>query len=93
MIHLFRIWNRCVAGIRQAGQIVLLFDFDGTLSRIASRPELARLSSSPRTTLQALARDGWVARRDCGRPEAGGSAAVQPILGRIAGELRKRLMG
>ena len=68
MIHLFRIWNRCAAGIRQAGQIVLLFDFDGTLSRIASRLELARLSSSPRTTLQTLARDSWGARRDCGRP-------------------------
>ena len=61
MIHLFRIWNRRAAGIRQAGQIILLFDFDGTLSPSASRPELARLSSSHRKTLQALTRDSGVA--------------------------------
>jgi trehalose-phosphatase len=61
MNHLFRTWDRCAARIRQAGQIALLFDFDGTLSPIANRPELPRLSSSNRKELQALARARGVA--------------------------------
>lgn len=61
MIHLFRVWNRCAARIRRAGQIALLFDFDGTLSPIASRPDLPRLSSSNRKMLQALAQTNRVA--------------------------------
>ncbi len=61
MIHLFRTWNRCAARIRQAERIALLFDFDGTLSPIASRPEIPRLSPSHRKMLQALSQDSQVA--------------------------------
>ncbi len=61
MTHLFRIWDRCAVRIRQAEQVGLLFDFDGTLSPIASRPEVPRLSPSSRKMLQALAQDSRVA--------------------------------
>lgn len=60
MMHLFRMWNRWAARIRRAERIVLLFDFDGTLSPIASHPGLPSLSPSRRRVLQALIRDRGV---------------------------------
>lgn len=61
MIHLFRIWNRSAARIRQAEQITLLFDFDGTLSPIDTHPDLPRLSPFHRKMLHDLSRDRQVA--------------------------------
>lgn len=61
MTHLFRSWSRCAARMRQAELIVLLCDFDGTLSPIASRPEIPRLSPTSRQVLHTLAEDSRVA--------------------------------
>ncbi|MFQ5801744.1 MAG: trehalose-phosphatase [Candidatus Methylomirabilales bacterium] len=78
MIHLFRVWDRCAARIRQAEHIVLLFDFDGTLSPIANRPEIPRLSPFYRQMLPELI------RRDR-------QVAVGIISGRGLRDLRRRI--
>ncbi len=77
MIHLFRVWDRWAARIREAKQIALLFDFDGTLSPIARRPEIPRLSASHRRMLQDLSQDSRV--------------AVGIISGRALTDVRKRV--
>lgn len=61
MIHLFRVWDRCAVRIRQANYVGLLFDFDGTLSPIANRPEIPRLSPLYRKILHDLSRNSQVA--------------------------------
>lgn len=42
--------------VKSAHQVLFMLDFDGTLSPIASHPELARMSESLRITLEALAK-------------------------------------
>lgn len=62
MIHRFRMWSCRAARIRQARQIGLLFDCDGTVCSIAGPPELPpTFPHPPRKGLHALTRDSWVA--------------------------------
>jgi trehalose 6-phosphate phosphatase len=55
MEHLFSVWREIAERIRAAGQILLLSDFDGTLSPIVGRPEEAVLPDDTRRALEALA--------------------------------------
>ena len=52
--HLFRVWELFSSDIRTASHILLLSDYDGTLSPIASRPEEAILPPEVREQLYAL---------------------------------------
>ena len=54
MQHLFRSWESFSSDIRAAGCILLLADYDGTLTPIVGRPEEAILSSEVREKLRAL---------------------------------------
>jgi trehalose 6-phosphate phosphatase len=60
VVRLLPNWNRVAslvrAHIRDAGQIAIFLDFDGTLVDIAPRPELVRLKPAARRVLQRLAR-------------------------------------
>ncbi|OGO24458.1 MAG: trehalose-phosphatase [Chloroflexi bacterium RBG_16_50_9] len=56
MEHLLSAWPEIAAQLRDARHILLLTDFDGTLTPIVERPELADLSDDTRWILQALAR-------------------------------------
>jgi len=53
--HLLSAWPRVVLQLRDARNILLLTDYDGTLTPIMERPELANLSESTRLILEALA--------------------------------------
>lgn len=63
MIHLFRVWDRRAVRIRRAEHIILLFDFDETLSPIANRPAISRLSPFYRKMLHELSQDSQVAAK------------------------------
>ncbi len=54
MEHLFSVWQEIAERIRNADQIFLLSDFDGTLSPIVGRPEEAALPDNTRRALEAL---------------------------------------
>jgi len=41
MQHLFSDWDKVVSRIESASRVLLLFDYDGTLTPIVKRPELA----------------------------------------------------
>ncbi len=56
MPHLFAVWPSVSKQLQIAGQVLLLFDYDGTLTPIVSRPELAKLSSETVELLSALSR-------------------------------------
>jgi len=53
--HLLSAWSEVAKQLRSARHILLLLDYDGTLTLIAERPELASLSAGTRQLLQALA--------------------------------------
>jgi len=53
--HLFRSWESFSADIRAASHVLLLSDYDGTLTPIVGRPDEAVLSSEVRDRLRALA--------------------------------------
>jgi trehalose-phosphatase len=53
--HLFFAWQQVAAHLRAARHILLLSDYDGTLTPIVERPELANLSRRTKELLQALA--------------------------------------
>jgi len=53
--HLFQSWESCVSGIGTASHVLLLADYDGTLTSIVSWPEEAVLSPAVRDKLRALA--------------------------------------
>jgi len=53
--HLFSFWPEISERIRAADQILLLTDFDGTLSPIVGRPEEAVLPHDTRRAIEALA--------------------------------------
>jgi trehalose 6-phosphate phosphatase len=53
--HLFSVWQEIADRIRNADQILLLSDFDGTLSPIVGRPEEAMLPDDTRRVLEVLA--------------------------------------
>ena len=55
MAHLLNIWPSVRARLFHAGRILLLFDYDGTLTPIAARPEDALLPEEARERLTALA--------------------------------------
>jgi trehalose 6-phosphate phosphatase len=52
--HLLQCWNELVDQINEATQILLFLDYDGTLTPIVARPEMAVLSSQARTTLKQI---------------------------------------
>ena len=56
MEHLLSAWPRVIKQLRSASHVLLLLDYDGTLTPIAPRPELADLPESVRQLLEALAR-------------------------------------
>ena len=53
--HLFQSWKSFSADIRTASHVLLLSDYDGTLTPIVSRPDEAILSPEVREKLRALA--------------------------------------
>jgi trehalose 6-phosphate phosphatase len=55
MEHLFSAWQEISERIRAANQILLLTDFDGTLSPIVGRPGEAALPDGTRRAVEALA--------------------------------------
>ena len=56
MQHLFESWQPFSSDIRAASHVLLLSDYDGTLTPIVSRPEEAILPPAVRDKLDALAR-------------------------------------
>lgn len=56
MEHLLSVWPKVAQQLRDAKHILFLADYDGTLTPIVERPELANLPESTRELLQALAR-------------------------------------
>lgn len=54
--HLFENWRDIRERIRQSSRVALFLDFDGTLVRIARRPDLVQLTSLTRRILIRLAR-------------------------------------
>jgi len=54
--HLLSVWPMIAKQLRDARHILLLADYDGTLTPIVERPELANLSQDTRQLLQSLAR-------------------------------------
>ena len=54
MPHLLNIWPSVSARLRDAQRVLLLSDFDGTLTPIVDRPELAVLAPGVRQTLVEL---------------------------------------
>jgi trehalose 6-phosphate phosphatase len=75
--HLLSVWPKVVNQLRDARHILLLTDYDGTLTPIMERPELANLSEEMRQLLRNLARQ----RR----------LTVGVISGRALGDLRGRV--
>lgn len=57
MKHLFKDWEKAGKLIRSSSRVLLLADFDGTLTRIVSRPKDAVLSEGTRSILKELSRD------------------------------------
>jgi trehalose 6-phosphate phosphatase len=55
MDHLFTAWNELAAACRSADRVLVLADYDGTLTPIVSRPEDAVLSEDMRDRLILLA--------------------------------------
>jgi len=54
--HLFSVWQEFSKRLKAASRVLLLCDYDGTITPIVERPELADLSEKTRQLLQALAR-------------------------------------
>jgi len=54
--HLFSVWQEFSKRLKAASRVLLLCDYDGTLTPIVDRPELAELSEKTRQMLQTLAR-------------------------------------
>jgi trehalose 6-phosphate phosphatase len=54
--HLFSVWQDLTKRLKAASRVLLLCDYDGTLTPIVDRPELANLPEKTRQLLQALVR-------------------------------------
>jgi trehalose-phosphatase len=54
--HLFSVWQEFSNRLKAASRVLLLCDYDGTLTPIVERPELADLPEKTRQMLQTLAR-------------------------------------
>lgn len=81
MAHLLNIWPSVARRLRNAGRVLLLFDYDGTLTPIVARPELARLAPAVRDSLARLASGG----------DNGGKFIVGLVSGRSLADLRALL--
>jgi trehalose-phosphatase len=57
MQHLFAAWDRVRSILKDAEHILLLSDYDGTLTPIVERPEMANLSEDTRKVLRLLAKN------------------------------------
>jgi trehalose 6-phosphate phosphatase len=57
MQYLFDAWDNVVRRLKSADHILFLSDYDGTLTPIVDRPELAILSTEIRKLLKALAKN------------------------------------
>ena len=55
MRHLLSYWSVVAIRVREAKNVLLLIDYDGTLTPIVEKPELAILSSETKSILQWLA--------------------------------------
>jgi trehalose 6-phosphate phosphatase len=75
--HLFSVWPEMAERVRGAGQVLLLTDFDGTLSPIAGRPEEAVLPDDTRQALEVLASN----------PRVG----VAVVSGRSLGDIKRKV--
>jgi len=53
--HLLSVWPKVAVQLRDARHILLITDYDGTLTPIVERPELANLSEDTRRLLRSLA--------------------------------------
>lgn len=51
---MFQCWNEVVRQVNEASQILLFLDYDGTLTPIVARPEMAVLSSQVRKILKQM---------------------------------------
>ncbi len=56
MEHLLAVWSGLKERLRAVRRIMLLCDYDGTLTPIVERPEMANLADSTRRTLRELSR-------------------------------------
>jgi trehalose 6-phosphate phosphatase len=54
--HIFSVWQEFSKRLKGAERVLLLCDYDGTLTPITEKPELADLSENTRQLLQALTR-------------------------------------
>lgn len=59
MKHLFHNWQDFLRDFQKAKVIALFFDYDGTLTPIVKKPELAALSNSNRLLIKKIASKGW----------------------------------
>jgi trehalose 6-phosphate phosphatase len=55
LVHLFSVWQDLERQLRTTGRVLLLLDYDGTLTPIVETPDSAYLSESTRQVLQELA--------------------------------------
>jgi trehalose-phosphatase len=54
--HLLSVWSEVVKQLRGARHVLLLTDYDGTLTPIVDRPEMANLAEDTRRSIRSLAR-------------------------------------
>lgn len=54
MEHLFSAWQEVLTRLKSADNVILLSDFDGTLTPIVAKPEIAYLSDRTRRLLQEV---------------------------------------
>ncbi|MQG71514.1 MAG: trehalose-phosphatase, partial [SAR202 cluster bacterium] len=54
MPHLLNVWPSVCDRLAHSPRALLLFDYDGTLTPIAARPEIATLPEKTRHSLAAL---------------------------------------
>jgi trehalose 6-phosphate phosphatase len=78
MPHLLNVWPRVSRQIAEADHVLLLFDYDGTLSPIAQRPDLAVLPPRTRENLLAVHGSG---RFSLGIVSGRGLADVRGMVG------------
>ncbi len=58
MPHLLTVWPSVSERLRAAGQVLLMLDYDGTLTPIVERPELALIPLETKESLIKLTRKG-----------------------------------
>lgn len=59
MEYLFDCWQDFLRDLQKAKAVALFFDYDGTLTPIVKRPELATLSKNNRLLIKKIARKSW----------------------------------